>query len=172
VTHWNRPPDLSDLQEQRREPSNRVPWEGRWVVASFLAGLALVCALGVGTGIFDSGPTDLDVSSSFRAGFDRGAAESEAHWESAIDDAWWEGYSEGYVDEASGAPSIHEQMSQRFSWESGYEAGLESDEVSIADRYWEGWMEGFNRGWSMAAGTSLPAPAGAEAESPNHGGEP
>lgn len=161
MSHWNRPPDLNELQELRRESMSRAPRERHWIAAAFAAGISLVLALGMGTGIFDDGPTDLDVSSAYRTGFDRGAEAAESYWDEVLEDAWWEGYYEGNADGSLMAPNLAEGVREGFSWDGGFEAGLRSEEVNIADHYWEGWMEGFSRGWSSVHGEP-PAPSNAD----------
>ena len=159
MAHWNRPPDLNELQELQRNSRSRAPGERHWLAAAFAAGFALVLALGFGTGIFDDGPTDLDVSSAYRAGFDRGIEEAESYWNEVLEDAWWEGYFEGNADGSLMAPNLAEGVREGFSWDGGYEAGLRSEEISVSDHYWEGWMEGFNRGWSSARGDTSVTPS-------------
>ena len=169
MAHWNRPPDLSELEELVAERPRRAATRGRWYLSAFAAGLALIFALGVGSDLFDRGPTDLDVSAAYRVGFDQGSEDAESYWIEALEEAWWEGYYEGNADGSSVSPNLSAGVRDGFDWDGGYEAGMQSDEVNVAEQYWEGWMEGFNRGWSSVSGESTGASATNET---NGGGEP
>ncbi len=159
MAHWSRPSDLNELRELERETSPRVTHDLRWFAGAFTAGIALVLALGFGTNIFDSGPTELDVGSAYREGFEQGTSEAEAYWEEALADAYWEGFSVGNAEGSREAPDLYEGMRRRFSWDGGYEAGLRSAEVNLDDQYWEGWLEGFASGWSSVTAIPVPHPA-------------
>lgn len=169
MTHWSRPPDLNELQELSRESSSRAANRLRWYLSAFVVGMALVFAVGVGTNIFNRGPSDRDVSAAYRDGFDRGTEAAESYWDETLEDAWWDGYREGNADGSLVAPNLTEGVREGFSWDGGYEAGLQSEEISVADRYWEGWMEGFDRGWSSVRG--VPS-AGTNSDEDQGGGEP
>lgn len=152
MAHWNRPPDLNELQELQLQGRRRTPGDRRWQLAAFLGGALVVVVLGLAAGVFDSGPTDLDVSIAYREGFDRAAAEARSYWAEEFEDQWWQGYAEGRAEGATEATQIAQSVQREFSWGNGYAAGLRSDEISVDGRFREGWRDGYVTGWVAVAG--------------------
>ena len=126
------------------------------MVLAFVLGALAVIALGLGTDLFDSGPSDLDVSSAYREGLDAGTVAAEAEWAQRLDEVWWEHYEEGYAAGNSMAPEIQRAVIDGFSWEGGYEIGLASVEDGHDDSYWQGWMAGYQFGRDLVDGTAAP----------------
>ncbi len=163
MASWTRPPDLNELQELQLQGQRRAPGYRRWQLAAFLGGVLVVVVLGLAAGVFDSGPTDLDVSTAYRESFDRAAAEARTYWADEFEDQWWQGYAEGRAEGATEATQIAQSVQREFSWGNGYAAGLRSDEISVDGRYREGWTEGYVAGWAAVAGEQqvppiVPAP--------------
>lgn len=158
MSDWSGPSEQLELQELRREGAADGSAGSRWYVAAFLAGILLVALVGLSTDLFDSGPTDLDVSAAFRDGFDQGVAEGEAGWEDALVKAWWDGYKRGQASDSSMAPVIVEAMRDGFSWESGFDAGLRSPDVDVDQRFRDGWNAGFGHGWTRVTGAPADVP--------------
>ena len=154
MSHWTQPPDPQELQELARESRPAEAFDRRWYGVAFLAGILMVCILGFGTDLFDSGPSESDVSSAYRSGVDQGVASAEAFWEDELVDRWWEGYKRGQASETSMAPVILKAMRDGFSWEAGFEAGLDSEDVDIDASYREGWMQGYRDAWTRVTGVS------------------
>jgi len=113
--------------------------------------------LGFSTSLFDSGPTELDVSAAYRSGFDQGTIEAEARWQEELEAVWWEQYALGRSEGSSMSPSLIEAVRDGFSWEGGYEAGLQSFDVDLDQSYQQGWMDGYNRARTEVAGESAAA---------------
>lgn len=154
MAHWSQPSDPQELRELARESAPAGTLGRRWYAIAFVAGVLVVAALGFSTNLFDSGPTAEDVSSAFRSGFEEGAASAEVYWQEEILDRWWEGYKKGQASETSMAPVIFEAMRDGFSYEAGYAAGLESEDIDIDARYREGWMQGYRIAWARVTGVS------------------
>ena len=129
-----------------------------WLISAFIAGILLGAALGLLTDLFDSGPTTQDVSSAYRAAFDAEVAAAEAYWDDFINDSWWEGYKRGQASESSMAPVIVQAMRRGFSFESGYEAGLVSEDIDVQGSYQDGWNSGFIAAWQEVVGDDADAP--------------
>ena len=154
MSNWSQPADQHELRELARETSARGAFDRRWYAATFVFGVLLVCVVGFSTDLFDSGPTEGDVSAAYRDGFDHGAAEAETYWERELDDRWWEGYKRGQASETSMAPVIVEAVREGFSYEAGFEAGLESEDIDIEEHYRDGWVTGYQRAWAQVTGES------------------
>ena len=160
MSDWSGPSEQLELRELRRERKPSAAFSRGWYPVAFLAGIALVCLLGFSTDLFDSGPTELDESTAYRAGFDQETVQAEARWEDALVDAWWEGYQRGQASDSSMAPVIVQAVREGFSWESGFEAGLESPDVDVDQRFRDGWMAGYRQAWAQVTGaTTDPPPA-------------
>ena len=157
MAHWTPPTEQQDLRELARETGPTGAFYRRWYGAAFAFGALLVCVLGFSTDLFDSGPTQQDVNAAYRDGFDQGTAEAEAYWERELDDRWWEGYKRGQASETSMAPVIVNAVREGFSFESGYEAGLESEDIDIDESYRDGWTTGYQRAWARVTGESAGA---------------
>ena len=160
MSDWSGPSEQLELRELSRESKPSAAFSRGWYPVAFLAGIALVCLLGFSTDLFDSGPTELDESAAYRAGFDQETVQAEARWEEALVDAWWEGYQRGQASDSSMAPVIVQAVREGFSWESGFEAGLESPDVDVDRRFRDGWMAGYRQAWAQVTGvTTDPPPA-------------
>jgi len=157
VAHWNRPQEGIELRELERESGRPGAPSRGWYAAAFAAGVLLVCVLGFSTDLFDSGPTSGDVSKAYREGFDEGTTAAEAVWEAEIDDRWWEGYKKGQASDTSMAPVIVNAVREGFSWDAGYEAGLQSMDIDIDASYRDGWMQGYRNGWARVTGEATGA---------------
>lgn len=157
MAHWSQPSEQQELREQTRESRPDGSLDRRWFAAAFAVGVLLVAVLGFATDLFDGGPSDGDVSSAYRDGFDKGVAAAEAYWEDELIDRWWEGYKFGQASETSMAPIIVQAVRDGFSFESGYEAGLESDDIDIDRSYRDGWMNGYRNGWARVTGEAAGA---------------
>ena len=157
MAHWIPPTEQQELRELRRVSGTGSPQDRRWYAAAFVFGVFLVCVLGFSTDLFDSGPTEQDVSAAYRDGFDKGTVEAEAYWEHELDDRWWEGYKRGQASETSMAPVIVEAVREGFSFEAGYRAGIESEDIDIYERYRDGWVTGYQRAWVQVTGASVGA---------------
>ena len=137
------------------------------MAAVFAAGVLFVCGLGVGTDLFDSGPTDVEVNAAYLEGLQVGEAAADAAWEERLNDVWWENYDRGYAEQNSMAPSIQRAVIDGFSWEGGYAAGFESVEAAEFDdgesywpSYWRGWITGYEHGRALAEGSPQPIESG------------
>lgn len=157
MTHWNRPRQGTELRELDRERAPAGALNRRWYSVAFLAGVFLVFVVGFSTDLFDSGPTDRDVSDAFREGFDEATNAAETYWENELDDRWWEGYKRGQASETSMAPIIVQAVREGFSWEGGFEAGMRSGDIDVDESYRQGWMEGYRMGWTRVTGESTGA---------------
>lgn len=157
MSHWIQPPDGNELQELALETSPRAARNQRWYAAAFAIGVVLVCALGFATDIFDSGPTDGDVSAAFRDGLDRGTLAAETYWQEELNDRWWDAYKVGKSEGTSVAPVIEEAVRDGFSWDNGFEAGLKSPDIDLDSSYRLGWMDGYTQGWRAVIGDDAPA---------------
>ena len=168
MSHWPPPErtDSGELQELSRVDRGAASAGGTaagvsrrtWLIAAFIAGVLLGAALGLFTDIFDSGPTSQDVSAAYRAAFDAEVAAAEAYWDDFINDSWWEGYKRGQASESSMAPVIVQAMRRGFSFESGYEAGLVSEDIDVQGSYQDGWNSGFIAAWQEVVGDDADAP--------------
>ena len=157
MSDWSGPSEQLELRELRRETAP-VGGPGRyWYAVAFLAGVLLVALLGFSTDLFDSGPSDLDVSSAYRSGFDQGVAAAEERWAAELVDRWWEGYKLGQSSETSMAPVIVKAVRDGFSFEGGYAAGLNSPDIDVDERYREGWMNGYRNAWARVTGEAAGA---------------
>jgi hypothetical protein len=152
VADWSGPSEQLELQELSRETAAAQRLDRRWYPVAFLAGIALVCLLGFSTNLFDSGPSALEVSDAYRDAYDQSKAAAEIRWEEDLLSAWWEGYKRGQASDTSKAPELVEAMRDGFSFDSGFEAGLQSPEIDLEDRYREGWMEGYVEAFAQVAG--------------------
>ena len=157
MAHWTRPPEGTELRELERASGRPGAPSRGWHLLAFVAGILLVSVLGFSTDLFDSGPTSRDVSRAYRDGFDEGAAAAEVYWADEIDDRWWEGYKRGQASDTSMAPVIVNAVREGFSWDAGYTAGLESQDIDIDQSYREGWMEGYRKGWARVTGVAAGA---------------
>ncbi len=158
MSHWSEPSEQLELRELNREAARAGTFSRGWYVVAFLAGIALVCLLGYSTGLFDSGPTALEESAAYRAGFDQGTVDAEARWEDDLVKAWWDGYKRGQASDTSMAPVLIEAIRDGFSWESGFEAGLKSLDVDLDERFRDGWMSGYRQAWAQVTGASVQVP--------------
>lgn len=154
MAEWNRPSEGAELRELDREGRTPGALNRRWYGAAFVAGIFLVCVVGFSTDLFDSGPTDGDVSRAYRSGFDEATVEAEAYWEREMVDRWWEGYKRGQMSETSMAPVIVNAVREGFSWDAGFAAGLASEDIDINSRYRAGWIEGYRIAWARVTGES------------------
>lgn len=154
MAQWTPPSEQLELRELRRDSGPPGSPDRRWYAAAFIAGVLLVALLGFATDLFDSGPTDLDVSAAYRDGFDQGRAAAESYWEAELTDRWWEGYKQGQASETSMAPVIVAAVREGFSFESGFEAGMASVEIDLDAEYRAGWMDGYVKGWARVTGES------------------
>lgn len=164
MSDWRGPSEQLELRELSRETRPPAAFHRGWYAAAFAAGVVLVCLLGFSTGLFDSGPTALDESNAHRAGFDQGTAEAEARWEKELVEAWWDGYKRGQASDSSMARVLVEAVRDGFSWESGFEAGLNSPDVDLERRFREGWMAGYSQAWAQVTGVATRAPAAPNTE--------
>lgn len=160
MSDWSRPSEQLELRELSRETHPLGAFNRRWYLLAFLAGIGVVCVLGFSTDLFDSGPTDLDVSAAYREGIDRGSSAAEAEWTERLEAAWWEGYKRGKGEGSSLAPTLADAVREGFSWEGGYEAGLQSPDIDVDQSYRQGWMEGYSRAWTQVTGVSSRATLG------------
>ncbi len=161
MSHWSPPSEQRDqheLQELTREAPAAAAFSRGWYAMALFAGVALVCILGFSTDLFDSGPTNADVSAAYRDGLDRGTIQAEERWAADLEEAWWEQYKIGKAEGSSLAPALIEAVRDGFSWAGGYEAGMQSVDIDVEDEYRQGWMAGYQEGWSAVAGTEPAAP--------------
>ncbi|MYE06589.1 MAG: hypothetical protein F4Y04_05105 [Chloroflexi bacterium] len=165
MSHWSQPSeqpsDRYELRELARETAPSGALSRRWYGVAFALGLVLVAVLGFSTDLFDSGPTDLDVSTAYRDGFEQGRSSAEAAWQDQLEEIWWEHYARGQAEGSSLAPAIAEAVRDGFSWEGGFEAGLRSPDIDVERSFLDGWSAGFVRGWAQVAGVyanGLPDP--------------
>ena len=152
MAHWIRPQEGTELRELDRASGRPGAPSRGWYLLAFVGGIFLVSVIGFSTDLFDSGPTTQNVSRAYRDGFDEGTAAAEAYWENELVDRWWEGYKRGQASETSMAPVIVNAVREGFSWQAGYEAGMESQDIDIDRSYREGWMEGYQNGWARVTG--------------------
>ncbi len=132
-----------------------------------MCGVALSLVLGVGTDLFERGPTRADVNDAYRAGLAAGTSGSEEAWQERLEMIWWEQYFLGYEEGDAISPTLSAAVSDGFSWENGYEAGLQSVEYDIDAHYWRGWSAGYQRGRALVGGEPSDQPMAVE-----WGGEP
>ncbi len=151
---WSNPTDQLELQELPRDAGANSATHAPWYAATVFAGIALVCVLGFATDLFDTGPTDLDVSSAYRSGFDRGIAQAELEWEETLEQAWWDNYQTGRSEGTSLSPTLVRAVQDGFSWESGFETGMQSLDIDIDQRFREGWMSGYSQAWTQVTGAA------------------
>ncbi len=152
-TSWRPRPEptgvLEELPQDRRPEGASLPL---WMLLAFVLGVISVGVVGLSTDLFDSGPTDLDVSTAYREGYDTGEVGAQAEWEARLDDIWREHYDEGYEVGNSMAPEIQRAVIDGFSWEGGYEIGRASVERGVDASYWQGWMAGYQHGRDLVDG--------------------
>lgn len=149
-----------ELRELEQEQKPRGELKRRWYAASFLAGFLLVVALGFGTALFDTGPTERDVEVAYRDGLDRGRTDGEAFWAEELERRWWVGYRRGENEQSSISYELAIAVRDGFSWEAGVEAGRRSSDLDPAQAYDEGWRAGYVAGWGSVTGeTGIDAPA-------------
>ncbi len=157
MSHWTRPPDSAELRELQRETSPAAGPQRRWYAVVFVVGALTAALLGFTTNFFDGGPTRSDVNQAYRVAFDEETAQADARWAAELESRWWEAYKQGRSEGPSAGPTLAEAIRQGFSYDGGYEAGLQSPEVDLDDAYRRGWMQGFSIGWSSVTGDPAPA---------------
>ena len=166
MSDWTGPSEQLELRELRRAGGPDGSPSRRWHVAAFLIGVLLVALLGFSTDLFDSGPSDLDVSAAYRDGFDQGVVAAEDYWAAQLVERWWDGYKLGQASETSMAPAIISAMREGFSFEAGVQAGMASVDIDIDERYRQGWIDGYAKGWARVTGESSGAGAVPDPPSP------
>ena len=164
MSNWSRPSDPLELRELQRDTGPDGGPDSRWYAVAFLAGLMLVSVLGLGTNLFDSGPSELDVSSAHREGIDRGTVEAERYWEETLEEAWWESYLKGKSEGTSLSSTLILAVHDGFSWESGFETGLQSPDIDLDQRFRSGWMAGYSQAWTQVTGVTPSSPESRYAE--------
>ena len=164
---WEPERRSGELEELERAPERRkIGW--RLPAGALIAGAAAALALGFGTGIFDGGPTELDVSAAYREGSEAAAEEAEAEWEAETARLAAEADRRGraYAEEQIGDELIIGGRAG-YNYEAGLEAGLRWLERDSAAAYREGWAAGYADGYEDATGEapeSAPPPPEWESE--------
>lgn len=141
------------LEELDRETTRRGAPDRRRPALALLAGAALALALGFGTGIFDRGPTDLDVSAAYREGSETGAEEAEAAWTAETERLAAEADRRGRADaEAEIGDELIIGGRSSYNYEAGLEAGLLMLDRETGAAFAEGWAAGYLDGYEGASG--------------------
>ncbi len=149
---WEPERRSGELEELERAPGRRaIGW--RLPAGALVAGAAAALALGFGSGIFDGGPTEADVSAAYREGSEAAAEEAEAEWEAETERLAEEANRRGraYAEEQSGDELIIGGRAG-YNYEAGLEAGLLMLEREAAEGFREGWAAGYAEGYESAAG--------------------
>ncbi len=147
------PAGRSDGLEELAPETRRAPPDYRRPVAALLAGAALALALGFGTGIFDRGPTELDVSAAYREGSEQGAADAEAAWAAETERLAAEADRRGRADaEAEIGDELIIGGRNGYNYDAGLEAGLLALERESDAAFGRGWAAGYLDGYEDAGG--------------------
>lgn len=140
---------LRELEPERGEP----PAGRRWLLAAAAAGAALAFAVGFGTGIFDDGPTDADVSAAYLEGSEEGGAEAEAEWERETARLEREARQRG-IDDGTG--DIGRELiiggEGGYNFDAGFEAGMLGMAGEPDAAFQSAWTRGYRDGYESAAG--------------------
>ena len=150
--HWSAEPrrdGLRELEPERGEP----PSGRRWLLAAAAAGAAVAFAVGFGTGIFDDGPTEADVSAAYVEGSEEGGAEAEAEWERETARLEQEARQRG-IDDGTG--DIGRELiiggEGGYNFDAGFEAGLLGMAGEPDAAFQSAWRRGYRDGYESAAG--------------------
>lgn len=147
------PAGRSDGLEELAPETRRAPPDRRRPAAALLAGAALALALGFGTGIFDRGPTELDVSSAYREGSEQGAEEAEAAWTAETERLAAEADRRGRADaEAQIGDELIIGGRNGYNYDAGLEAGLLALDRESDAAFGRGWAAGYLDGYEDAGG--------------------
>ena len=143
---------MSRWRELERERAERAPLARRWLAAAFLAGGALVLALGFGSDLFQSGPTQADVNAAYRRAVEDGAAATEAEWRRELERREAVGFSRGRSAASRNTPDAMERFRHGFTYEAAYDAALSLAERELAAAWDAGWREGYWTAWRRIRG--------------------
>lgn len=147
------PAGRSDGLEELDRETRRAPADLRRPALALIAGVALALALGFGTGIFDGGPTELDVSAAYREGSETGADEAEAAWTAETERLAAEADQRGRADaEAQIGDELIVGGRGSYNYEAGLQAGLLMLEREADAAFGEGWAAGYLDGYEGASG--------------------
>ena len=154
MSNWSKPSESVDLQELPLQRGPDPKRSSRWYLAAFVLGVGFVCLLGLFTDLFDSGPTETEVSAAYREGLDAGTADAEAFWQEELERIYWDHFEQGQGAGLTVGPVLARAIAAGFSWQGGYDAGLEAPDISLNASYWRGWMLGYDEGYVAVAGVS------------------
>ena len=149
---------MSQWRELERERDERAPLRRRWIAAAALAGAGLTLALGFGTELFQTGPTEADVDAAYRRAAEEGATATEASWRAELERRELVGFARGRSASSQVTPEAIERFRHGFTYEAAYDAALALAEEELAEAWDEGWRSGYRAAWVRIGGSP---PAGA-----------
>ena len=154
---------MAQWRELEREPERRAPLRRRWLLAAALVGAALTLALGFGTELFQTGPTQAGVDAAYRRAVENGAAATEAGWSDELERRELVGFSRGRSVASQVTPESVDRFRHGFTYEAAYDTALALAERELAAAWDEGWREGYYTAWQRIRGAP---PSEPPAESP------
>ncbi len=140
--------ELRDLERaEEREPLDR-----RGLFAACLAGIALVLALGFGTGLFQSGPTQADLERAFQRGAARGEAATEAEWRQELERRGRVGFARGRGAASTLSEEDVDSFRHGFTYEAAYDQVQQLAEQRLRESWDDGWRAGYRAAWQTIRG--------------------
>ena len=146
-------------RELEREPEQRATLKRRWLAAACLLGVALTLALGFGTDLFHSGPTQADVDAAFQRGAERGAAATEADWASELARRETVGFARGRSVASTVSDEEIDRFRHGFTYEAAYDQAQSLAQRELAAAWDEGWRAGYRAAWERMRGAPPPSSA-------------
>lgn len=147
-------PDRIDLEELERAETRR-PIDRRQLPIAALLGAALALALGFGTDIFQSGPTEADLNRAFQRGAEQGSAAVETAWQNELVRREQIGFSRGRSAASHVTIDDIDRFRHGFTYEAAYDQVLQLTERELFNSWLEGWEAGY-RAAGLTIRGSLP----------------
>ena len=143
---------MARWRELEREREQRAALPRRWLAAAALAGAALTLALGFGTNLFQTGPTQADVDAVYRRAVEDGVAATETGWHDKLERRELVGFSRGRSAASQVTPESVDRFRHGFTYEAAYDTALALAEREMAAAWDMGWREGYRTAWQRIRG--------------------